>query len=243
MNMEMFRFEGFCPECMLKGEKIAMKLNRMDFYECEKSHLQMTVFPPYAAILRWRGEGNFRENQEKATEQSINAIITRADWRNGKETLPDTEEVFEDIWDIEVYIQSIRANEREYQEHKVDLEDAIFQQQKQNLDSITKNDTEELTSLYHDAFDQQTSLEAFYKFFQKVNDLGLIFSFNWPGWFEGHQHLKKIDIDYHSLSRLQVSMYLTTIFRSDRFDEGTVEHFHRNGVLQKLLSRLNYLTQ
>ena len=52
---EQIYLNSYCPEGMLKGKKVEMKLNEDDFWESLETHLQMTVFPPFATILRWRG--------------------------------------------------------------------------------------------------------------------------------------------------------------------------------------------
>ena len=57
-------FDGYCPESKLKGEQVEMRLNKMDFWESEKTGLQITTFPPYAAILQWREKENL---ESKAT--------------------------------------------------------------------------------------------------------------------------------------------------------------------------------
>lgn len=49
--MEIY-FDGYCPESLLKGEHVEMRLNADDFWESEATGLQMTVFPPFARILR-----------------------------------------------------------------------------------------------------------------------------------------------------------------------------------------------
>lgn len=43
-------FNGYCPESTLKGEQVEMRLNEMDFWESEKTGLQMTVFAPFATV-------------------------------------------------------------------------------------------------------------------------------------------------------------------------------------------------
>jgi hypothetical protein len=54
-------WNGYCPECMLAGKRARMKLNMNDFYECEKSGLQLAITVPgsRAVILNARGHKKF----------------------------------------------------------------------------------------------------------------------------------------------------------------------------------------
>ena len=49
MNKAYIEFDGYCPESKLKGELAKIRLNDSDFWESEKTGLQLTIFPPYAA--------------------------------------------------------------------------------------------------------------------------------------------------------------------------------------------------
>jgi hypothetical protein len=37
-------------------------------------------------------------------------------------------------------------------------------------------------------------------------------------------------------------MYLTAIFRADRFSDGTIQQFLKNGVLDRLMNRVEEIT-
>jgi hypothetical protein len=56
-------FNGYCPECKLNGEDVPMRLNAHDFYESEKTGLQIAISFPgvQAAVLNFRGKGKFRK--------------------------------------------------------------------------------------------------------------------------------------------------------------------------------------
>lgn len=41
MKNTLIEFDGYCPESNLKGKKIEMKLNEMDFRESEKTGLKI----------------------------------------------------------------------------------------------------------------------------------------------------------------------------------------------------------
>lgn len=100
-------FDGYCPESRLKGEKVKMRLNDMDFWESEKTGLQITVFPPYAAILHWRGEGKFKDQIQFDATDSSGLFLTMAQQRRGYEIFPDEKQVFKEKEDMEKYICQI----------------------------------------------------------------------------------------------------------------------------------------
>lgn len=46
------------------------------------------------------------------------------------------------------------------------------------------------------------------------------------------------NIDYSKCSLLDLSMLITAIFRSDRFDDVSIKEFEENGVMDKLFIRM-----
>jgi len=101
-------FDGYCPESLLKGRQVEMKLNRDDFWESLETGLQMTVFPPYAAILSWRGKGKFRESSnEIASDELVGLIMTAAQTEEGKEIFPDEEKIIHNKVELEQYLHAI----------------------------------------------------------------------------------------------------------------------------------------
>jgi hypothetical protein len=80
-------------------------------------------------------------------------------------------------------------------------------------------------------------------FFQKLHH-GLythkiVFSFNWMKWHVGGKNLNNQSFDYSNCSLLEISMYLTTIFRGDRFNSGLINEFYKNGTLTKIFNALD----
>jgi hypothetical protein len=101
-------FDGYCPESLLKGKQVEMKLNKDDFWESLETGLQMTVFPPYAAILRWRGKGKFRESSnEIASDELVGLVLTAAATETGMEIFPDKEKIICNNVDLERYLSEI----------------------------------------------------------------------------------------------------------------------------------------
>jgi hypothetical protein len=63
-------FDGYCPESSLDGEKVRMRLNSNDFFESEKTGLQIAISYPgvQAVVLKFRGTGDFRKTATYADE-------------------------------------------------------------------------------------------------------------------------------------------------------------------------------
>ena len=132
-------FDGYCPESTLKGEKVEMRLNEMDFWESEKTGLQISVFPPFAAILQWRGEGKFRQSREVASDKYYDLLLTKAQKKNGSEIFPDEKKLFNNTFELEEYIYFVDKSYEEYKENKFNPNDPIFKKQDALLKSITKD--------------------------------------------------------------------------------------------------------
>jgi hypothetical protein len=93
LNTDLLYFDGYCPACSLKDKKQELQLNSNDFWECITWHLQLTTFAPYAAILRWRGEGAFRQTEDYAHNHYDRLILTGTSLEAGQEIFPDPREV------------------------------------------------------------------------------------------------------------------------------------------------------
>jgi hypothetical protein len=69
MSRSSILFNGYCPECALKGKKVTMRLNKFDFFECEETGLQIYLIPStIAVILDTRGKGYFTHSIKYAHE-------------------------------------------------------------------------------------------------------------------------------------------------------------------------------
>ncbi|MGH2566084.1 MAG: hypothetical protein ACRDE5_16315 [Ginsengibacter sp.] len=105
--MSFIEFDGFCPECKLKGELVEMRLNENDFWESVKTHLQITIFPPYAAILKWRGNGKFKKLKTIASKKIKGLILAKTQSVTGCEIFPDTKNVIMNSKHLKTYLNSI----------------------------------------------------------------------------------------------------------------------------------------
>ncbi len=75
-------WDGNCPESLLKGKHVRMRLNEHDFFESEETGLQICIIPNVqAVILNFRGTGKFKttvkygdeiENGEMLSPQNTN---------------------------------------------------------------------------------------------------------------------------------------------------------------------------
>jgi hypothetical protein len=101
-------FDGYCPESKLRGIIAEMQLNEDDFWESTETGLQITTFPPYAAVLPWRGKGKFKIHVQNASEHRFKLIITKASKSPGKEIFPDKNAFFTSETEFEAYLQSIK---------------------------------------------------------------------------------------------------------------------------------------
>lgn len=64
-------WNGYCPESLIKGKTVRMRLNRSDFFESEETGLQICIIPGVqAVILNFRGKGDFRDTPSYGDELS-----------------------------------------------------------------------------------------------------------------------------------------------------------------------------
>ncbi len=234
-------FDGYCPESLLKGERVEMRLNEDDFWESEATGLLMTIFPPFATILRWRGKGKFRASSEVASDLFTGLIITEAQKDEGNEIFPDEKNIIETKFELDWYLHEIYDSKQEFDAAKFNPNDPVLEKQKIYLDTVSKEDFESLALLYN-SVKQQTGLKDFksaryyLELNEKLYEMKLIFNFNWMSWDTGKKNIMDTNFDFSNCSLLDLSMYLTTIFRADRFSDGTIEENFRNGTLDKIFN-------
>ena len=241
-NIELY-FDGNCPESQLRGQQVEMKLNHDDFWESEATGLQIAVFPPYAAILRWRGDRRFRESSEVASNQLTGLILTEAHSEAGTEFFPDENKIIKNSSDLDSYLGQIFENKEKYVASKSGATDTKLDEQRQYLKTISKSEFQGLSEMFQtlqteenvESIMQKPSFEKLHK---KVYDMKLIFDFKWQDWPSGWEDLNDVDHDFSKKSALELSMYLTAIFRADRFSDGTIDHYYGNQTLSKIIAEL-----
>ena len=237
-------FDGYCPESLMEGERVEMRLNDDDFWESEATGLQMTVFPPYAVILPWRGKGSFRSSGEVASDSCTGLVMTYSSTEKGHETFPDETNPLRSWNDFRACLNTVFPSEEAYEKGiHTDFNAPEFVLQKSRLTALEKSEIEGLVSLsmaWEAAETQQfpeTNM-AFEAFHEALYDRKIIFDFDWPGWTKGKGDLNRRNFDFSKSTLTELSMYLTMIFRADRFSEGTIEAFYENGVLHRIFHAL-----
>src|SRR5215217_3802977 len=181
---DLLYFDGHCPACNLEGHKGQLRLNSNDFWECIACRLQLTTFAPYAAILRWRGEGQFREAEDYAHNHHDKLILTGTSLEPGNNIFPDPREVFYDSMDLEEYLQCIYDSEAAYHNNQFDSNDPILQKQEHYLETIATEEWMDLVELYEDIKQKGMKSDNFHAFHQKLYEQKIIFPFKWHKWYE-----------------------------------------------------------
>ena len=122
--------------------------------------------------------------------------------------------------------------------------DPIFEKQKDYLATLKKSDFKKMFKYFDDlkklgftGYDLMES-DNFRKFYDELCKLELIFPFKWMSWTKGTINLNKKYYDYKDCSLLELSMYITHIFRADNFTTGTKEEMFKNGTVDKIFAHL-----
>jgi hypothetical protein len=82
--------------------------------------------------------------------------------------------------------------------------------------------------------------DNFRKFYDELCKLELIFPFKWMSWTVGTLNLNNKEYDYKDCSLLELSMYITYIFRADKFTPGTKEEMFTKAVFDRIVVSLNW---
>lgn len=102
-------WNGLCPESLILGKKVRMKLNKYDFFESEETGLQIFVLRGVQAIiLNFRGEGKFKVSPKYADEIENGEMLSPQN--SDKIPFNNPTEIFDEISDIVNYVAKIKAN-------------------------------------------------------------------------------------------------------------------------------------
>ncbi len=97
-------WSGYCPECLLEGNVVRMRLNKDDFYESVETGLQVCMIPGVqAVILKWRGTGDFREAITYASESDAGELLSPQNTDHAPFNSPT--ETFEDGDALKKYLE------------------------------------------------------------------------------------------------------------------------------------------
>ena len=141
-------------------------------------------------------------------------------------------------FDLEEYFETIYNTEKEYQKRIFNPDDIIIKEQNEHLKKIAKENYFELIEQYYKATENSFKEESYYSFHEMLYDLKIVFPFNRTTWVEGKRFLNKKNIYLSKSTLLDLSMFLTAIFRSDRFDDVSIKRFEGNGTIAKIFERL-----
>jgi len=233
-------FDGDCPESQLQGRQVPMRLNEDDFWESPATGLQLTVFPPYAVVLRWRGSGAFRSGDAPQPAPE-GLLLCGAKGEEGAELFPDPERLFEEGFDLVGYLAEVKASRAAFEADRLDFHDPLFAGQAARLQALPADVFRELAALYARVVaegDPHLMGENFHTLHGLVYRQKLVFDFRWASWEAGKRAVNDPDFDYSRCTLLECSMFLTLLFRGDRFNEGLLAEHHRRGTLRKLFHQL-----
>lgn len=241
-----FYFDGFCPECLLEGRKVEMRLNEDDFWESIETGLQIAVFPPFATILAWRGKGKFRNSKTPASSLYDGLVLCQSKQEKGMEIFPDENALFNSDSELKRYLPEIYKTHKRFKSSKNFFNDPNFQIQESHLKTISKDDWCNLINSFYkhqEEFEISNNFENNHlsELYDSISKLELVFVFDWMRWEEGMKNLSSDDFNCSSASLLEISMFLTAIFRSDRFDEGVIDFCFYSGKMEKIFNRLKEL--
>ncbi|WP_373512095.1 DUF6508 domain-containing protein [Persicitalea sp.] len=71
-----------------------------------------------------------------------------------------------------------------------------------------------------------------------IHDLQITPIFDWPKWEEGHAMLEDRAFDYSALDTTTLCKLLTTIIRTDRFNDGFLVLSFQSGTMAKIIRAL-----
>lgn len=99
-------WNGYCPESLLKGKTVRMRLNQNDFFESEETGLQICIIPGVqAVILNFRGQGKFRTTENYGDAVDNGEILSPQNSDRPPFNNPTT--AFGESEEIENYIATI----------------------------------------------------------------------------------------------------------------------------------------
>lgn len=99
-------WNGYCPESLLKGKSVRMRLNQDDFFESEETGLQICVLTGVQSIiLKFRGKGKFRVTPYYADDIEQGEILSPQNTESPPFNDPTT--TFKTCNEIEKYISTI----------------------------------------------------------------------------------------------------------------------------------------
>ena len=100
-------FDGYCPESKLQGKIVEMRINSEDFWESPATGLQMTTFPPFAAVLSWRGKGKFCSESPEAWKLFEKGLMLCKACDPPNEIFPDKEALITSFEELRAHLMRV----------------------------------------------------------------------------------------------------------------------------------------
>lgn len=237
-------FKGYCPECLLKGEEVLMQLNREGYLECPACQLQITLQQEVAAILRWRGQGSI---QPAITPFEVSVLLTETSKEEGQETEPAYDHSLKEMWELEWYLHEVYDDYKAFKRHQFDTKDPLFAHQRAMLDAIGPAQWQQLFESYLACRNSGISINVVqHPLFKICHRLllryGVIFEFKWHAWHRGWVNVRNPKFNFYGASLLELSMYLSAIFLSEPYDEGSIEFYFNNKTLDRIIMAMEHRT-
>lgn len=236
-------FDGFCPQCQVQGSEVPMQLNADDFWECPACRLQVVTAAPLAGILRWRGQGNWRSRPVLAPDKVAGLALAETGREEQNDTRPDPAALLQEDLSLEWYLHEIHGTRASFTAHQFHSKDPVFAAQEQRLQQLKPEQWQLVFESYRQ-FSQSgirfNVLQApgFRVFEQYLRQFGILFDFHWQAWHQGWINIRNIRYPFSRASLLELSMYLSAIFGSEPYDEGTVEFYCNNKTLERILNAM-----
>jgi len=114
----------------------------------------------------------------------------------------------------------------------------LLKEQEKKLLNLSKEDYHSLFRLYQAISTADMKSEWVSPFVEKLYELGVVFAFDWSNWTIGKNAIVQAKDDFKDADLLTISMYLTTIVRGDRFNEGLLARTIQSGMLDKLMAAM-----
>jgi hypothetical protein len=242
-SADMPLFDGYCPECRGSGRQMPLQHNNDGLLECPACRLQLVLAPPLAGILRWRGQGRLLTEGKDDAPLPASLPLAACGREEGTETQPDATDILSDHLSLEWYLHQVCNSYADFEAHQFHAKDPVFDQQRKRLAAITPDQWQ----LIFESFRQFSQCgirfnirkaPGFRVFEQYLRQYGVLFDFRWQAWHAGWNQIRNIRFPYSRSSLLDLSMYLSAIFLSEPYDEGTVEFYFNNKTLERIMQAM-----
>ena len=240
-------FNGNCPECILHNDgSFDMLLNNDDYWESKQTGLQIAVAPPFAVILPWRGEGDYKVLQ--AAIPPADLIYCGVCIDDAGNFLPDQSQPILESIQLEAYLEGVYTSWNEWVASSYDLRGRLLHKHEQHLNNFTPPMRMEIKQAILDFLatvsniDKPSTPDELSSAFQTLRSVFSLYAFaapfQWMAWPVGLQQLNDRSFLFSNCTLLDLTKYLQVITKSNKLNPETLNHWYNNGQLVKLMSSL-----